>query len=111
MLLHVVGDWAYWFFGLSGTGPMYAWWSGPGSDIAEVTVVTVPILALWRHFDCREPGCWRWALRELVDPATGERLRVCHKHHPHGKVTSAHLADVAARMHAQISSGNPTIGT
>lgn len=41
--------------GITGTGRMYNFWSGLGSDLGELALVG----ALWRSVNCHEPGCWR----------------------------------------------------
>lgn len=44
------------FFGLnSANGFGYLFWSGIGSDIAEVTLIA----AVWHHLNCHEDGCFR----------------------------------------------------
>ena len=61
--------WLYVHFGISGTGPWYAFWSGLGSDLGEFALVG----AIWRAINCHEPGCWRPGHH-----VTGHV--VCHKH-------------------------------
>lgn len=43
------------YFGITGTGRWYNFWSGSGSDIGELAIVG----ALLRHVNCHESGCWR----------------------------------------------------
>jgi hypothetical protein len=38
------------------TGAGYAWWSGAGSDLGEITIIAVVI----RYLNCNEKGCWRF---------------------------------------------------
>lgn len=46
------------FMGLSGTGRVYAFWSGFGSDLGEVTLLG-GIAVYLRHHNCHTHGCWR----------------------------------------------------
>jgi hypothetical protein len=55
-------------------GNGYAWWSGPGSDIGEVTLVGL-LVAAYRHHNCGEPRCWRLG---HAHPEHGQP--VCRKH-------------------------------
>lgn len=43
------------YFGFTGTGRWYNFWSGFGSDIGELAIVA----ALYRHVNCSTKGCWR----------------------------------------------------
>lgn len=51
--------WLYHFFGIAGTGPYYAFWSGLGSDIGELTIFA-GMVALIRKHQCHERWCWRY---------------------------------------------------
>ena len=55
-------------------GDGYQFWSGIGSDIGEVTIVG-GLLALYKHVNCEEPGCWRLGHRH-----PGHGRPVCRKH-------------------------------
>lgn len=70
----IIGNWLYHIFGLSGTGPWYAFWSGPFAD------VTIPaaFLGYAKHQNCHVKGCWR--LGHKLD--SGDHA--CHRHHPLG---------------------------
>jgi hypothetical protein len=80
----------------------YNFWSGIGSDLGELTLITGLLLALWRthkHLECHveaPKNCHRWG--HLV-PGTGHRA--CRAHHPHateggnGNIT----ADVILKHH------------
>jgi hypothetical protein len=48
---------AHWLGLDNSSGPIYAWWSGPGSDLGELAIVAV----VYHHLNCHEPGCWRIA--------------------------------------------------
>lgn len=100
IILHVIllGHWLYWHFGVNGSGPWYGFWSGAGSDIGELTIVTA-IFASMAHAarinNCEVHGCWR-----LRRHTTAAGHRVCRTHHPDGKltaegVTAAHKAALA----------------
>lgn len=58
------------------SGPIYAFWSGFGSDIGEATLV-VGAAAVWRHHNCHVKGCAR--IGRLVP---GTPYLACPKHHP-----------------------------
>lgn len=64
-----MGAWLYHVLGLGGTGPYYEFWSGAGSDVAELGIIA----ALWRAINCHEPGCWRLGF-------SFDGHRVCHRH-------------------------------
>lgn len=57
-------------------GPYYGFFSGFGSDIGEITLVTGVALAV-RHHNCHTKGCWR-----LGKPVVGTHFLACPKHHP-----------------------------
>ena len=76
------------------SGPYYGFWSGFGSDIGEVTILTGLIMGL-RHVNCHESGCWR--IGHHV-PESG--VRACHKHHPTNPRTKRN-GSVAAMHEAQ----------
>lgn len=53
-------------------GNGYQWWSGPGSDLGELTLVIAIITTLvtfYKHHNCEEPGC----------------PRLGHRHPDHGR--------------------------
>ena len=63
------------------TGCGYAFWSGFGSDIGEVTIVgglITIVLGVWTKHNCHVHGC-PW-LSWHPDPEHGHP--VCKKHHP-----------------------------
>lgn len=78
------GDWlaqAWWWIEVhTGTvnesGPYYAFWSGFGSDIAEIALVGA-IYTAARHANCHVQHCWR-----IGKPVDGTPYRACHLHHP-----------------------------
>ncbi len=74
------------------SGPYYGFFSGFGSDIGEVTLVTGMIVGL-RHINCHVTGCK--AIRTHIVPNTP--YRACRKHHPtvptDGKITPQHISD------------------
>jgi hypothetical protein len=58
-------------------GPYYAFFSGFGSDIGQVTLVAA-IIGAWRSHTCHVRGCWRFGRH----PVKGTTHVVCRKHHP-----------------------------
>jgi hypothetical protein len=97
---------------VAGPDKYYNWWSGFGSDLGELTLITAiltPAIVAARHHNCATRGCWRLTSHTLTDPQSGIAHRLCHKHHPlistdhthHGilrnHMSDEHLADVRAR--------------
>lgn len=64
------------------TGCGYAFWSGVGSDIGEITLVTALVatmLGLYRHHNCHVAGCHAVG---HIDPNVA--APACRKHHSLG---------------------------
>ena len=59
------------------SGPIYAWWSGVGSDIGEVTLLG-GLWMLYSKHNCHTKGCWRLGKHHVE----GTPYIVCPKHHP-----------------------------
>lgn len=55
-------------------GDGYNFWSGIGSDLGELAIVT-GLVAWWRHRNCYVKGCWH---KGHADPEHGHP--VCEKH-------------------------------
>jgi hypothetical protein len=68
------------------SGPAYAWWSGAGSDVAELAIIGA-IVGGWRRVNCHVKGCMRIGRV----PVEGTPFRVCWRHHPEGKPTHRHI--------------------
>lgn len=94
-----------------GPDPYYNFWSGVGSDLGEVTLITAiltPVVIAARHHNCATRGCWRLTSHTIEDPDSHVKYRRCHKHHPcipdehsrHGifrnHMSDEHLAEVDA---------------
>lgn len=63
-----------------GVAHNYNFFSGSGSDIGEITLVSIAIAAFatwWHKINCHVDGCWRIGKH---DKAGGE-YSVCRKHH------------------------------
>jgi hypothetical protein len=80
-------------------GAFYGFWSGFGSDIAELGVlgaIATAAYQLVRKYNCHEPRCWRVG----THPAAGGQFVLCYRHHPdyHGKKPTH---DLIARMHRE----------
>ena len=72
-LLHVLGlD--------DASGAWYLFWSGIGSDLGELTLITGGVIFYRRH-TCHVDHCWRLARHEHAQDGTTYQL--CRKHHPH----------------------------
>lgn len=66
----------YFWHPLAGDG--YQFWSGIGSDVGEITMVTALYIWIKTH-NCHVRGCWR--LKWHGHPDHGHP--VCRRHHPH----------------------------
>jgi hypothetical protein len=80
MWLHHVGNWLFWFFGVSGVGSHYGFWSGAGSDLGEYTIAIGIFLALTHAVlahNCEVHHCWRIGRHKTL-----ANHCVCRKHHP-----------------------------
>lgn len=89
--MHAVANWLYFFFGVSGTGSHYGFWSGAGSDLGEYTVAVGIFLTLAhavRSKNCEVHRCWR-----LGAHVTAANHRVCRRHHPDGPPTAEQVAE------------------
>ena len=63
------------------SGPWYGFWSGFGSDLAELTLigaVATGVYQIVRKYNCHEPRCWRVG----THPAAGGQFLLCYRHHP-----------------------------
>ena len=71
-----IWQWLLHYTGINDTsGPWYGFWSGFGSDIAEITLVA-GVIAFFRHRNCHVKGCWRLG---HADPKHG--WPACRLHH------------------------------
>lgn len=99
-LIFVIGMWLEWWMGVTNIW-WYNFWSGFGSDLTEWVTFGAAFGILYKHLNCHTDTCHRLAFRHIVDPDSGEHLRLCHKHHPRKNITPEHIADVAQRIEAQ----------
>lgn len=81
-------------------GPYYAFWSGFGSDLAELSLVGAVVTGVYqlaRKWNCHQPGCLRLGTHQ----AAGGTFNLCYRHHPdfQGSKPSAQLI---AALHADI---------
>lgn len=71
MIGHLIAHW----LGMDNeSGPIYAFWSGFGSDISELAIVGA-VLGGYRKHNCHSKGCWRIG-RHVVDGTPW-----CDRHH------------------------------
>jgi hypothetical protein len=104
-LLHVphLGDWLQVHLGIvDETGPYYGFWSGFGSDLAEISVlgaIGTGVYQLVKKFNCHQPGCWRVGNH----PAAGGQFMLCYRHHPdyQGRRPGAALIERLHREHKE----------
>jgi hypothetical protein len=71
-----------WFWHPLQNGNGYNFWSGFGSDLGEVTLVTAIVAGFfgaYRHHNCHVKRCWRPG---HIDPAVG--APACSQHHSQG---------------------------
>ena len=67
-------------FGLTNeASPEYAFWSGVGSDIGELTLISGAVV-FYQHHTCHVQHCWR--LAKHAHDQDGATYMVCRKHHP-----------------------------
>ena len=96
--------WLAHFFGVAqgdGNSSAYLWWSGPGSDLAYLTVFAAA-LGAYRRLNCQMHRCWRIGRHEFTDPANGVARNLCWKHHPDVKarqLTAGRIAEIQRRRH------------
>jgi hypothetical protein len=95
--VHAILNSLYHFFGLGGTGPRYAFWSGAGSDIGEVTLIGAVLVAV-RRVNCHDKGCWRI----VTHPVDGTPFKACHKHHPVLSKQPRITAEIMAKAHEEV---------
>jgi hypothetical protein len=78
----------YYFFGLdNGSGSHYLFFSGVGSDITELAIVSAAatfIVGWWHKHNCVVQGCWR--IGKFPVPRTAHVT--CRHHHPEGGAPS-----------------------
>jgi hypothetical protein len=98
--------------------PWYNFWSGFGSDLGEVTLITAigtPVVVAARHRNCSTRGCYRLTNHTVTHPDTGVAYRRCHVHHPgipddhsnHG-IFRNHMSDeFLADLDARTQEANP----
>jgi hypothetical protein len=63
------------------SGSWYGFWSGFGSDLAEIGLigaVATGVYQIVRKYNCHEPHCWRVG----THPAAGGQFLLCYRHHP-----------------------------
>jgi hypothetical protein len=78
----LVNDWLTDHTGVSNeSGPWYGFWSGFGSDLAELTLIGAAATGVYqivRKYNCHEPRCWRVG----THPAADGQFLLCYRHHP-----------------------------
>jgi hypothetical protein len=102
-LLHLphLSDWVRVHLGIiNEAGPYYAFWSGFGSDLAEISVlgaIGTGVYQQVKKFNCHQPGCWRVGNH----PAAGGQFMLCYRHHPdyQGRRPDADLIERLHREH------------
>lgn len=104
-LLHLphLGDWLRVHLGIvNEAGPYYAFWSGFGSDLAEISIlgaIGTAVYQLVKKFNCHQPGCWRIGNH----PAAAGQFMLCYRHHPdyRGQRPGAELIERMHREHKE----------
>ena len=76
--------WFYTYFVHVLSGKGYQFWSGIGSDVGEVTLLSL-VAVCWHSHNCHVHRCWR--LQWHPHPVHGHP--VCKHHHPDGKNVQA----------------------
>lgn len=80
-------------------GDYYGFFSGFGSDLAEVTLIG-GLFAIYRKHNCHARWCWRFGRHDFTDERTGLTFRLCRHCHPlHSgeRLTRKHIARIHAR--------------
>ena len=80
-------------------GPYYGFWSGFGSDLAELSIlgaIGTGVYQLVKKYNCHEPGCWRVG----THPAAGGQFLLCYRHHPDFRGTRP-THEMIERLHRQ----------
>lgn len=81
----------------------YSFWSGFGSDLGEFALAG-GIVGLVRKHNCETHWCPRLGRHEWQDPTTGQRHKLCRKHHPLGHLTAQGIRETHDAANAQPSS-------
>lgn len=68
---------SFWWLLHPMNGKGYAWWSGAGSDLGEVTIIGGMVM-IYRKHECHLDGCHRLAWH----PHPRHGHPVCRKHFP-----------------------------
>jgi hypothetical protein len=80
----VITHWLQGEFGFrrgDSNSPHYLFWSGIGSDLAYLSVVTGALL-YYRKENCRRTWCPFLGRHEFTDPTDGVMRKLCWMHHP-----------------------------
>jgi hypothetical protein len=95
----LVNGWLTDHLGVSNeSGPWYAFWSGFGSDLAELGIIGAVGTAVYqmvKRYNCHEPGCWRVG----THPAADGQFLLCYRHHPDYQGRKP-THEMIARLHA-----------
>ena len=86
---------------LNEPGPFYGFFSGFGSDMAEVTLIG-GMAAVYRKHSCHRRWCLRFGHYDFTDEATGLTFRLCrrcHPMHPGKPLTRKHIARLHEHNH------------
>jgi hypothetical protein len=81
------------------SGPYYGFWSGFGSDLAELSIlgaIGTAAYQLVKKYNCHEPGCWRVG----THAAAGGQFLLCYRHHPDYQ-GSKPTHDLIVRLHRE----------
>jgi hypothetical protein len=104
-LLHVphLGHWLQIHLGIiDEAGPYYGFWSGFGSDLAEISIlgaIGTGVYEVVKKFNCHQPRCWRVGNH----PAAGGQFMLCYRHHPdyQGRRPGTELIERLHREHLE----------
>jgi hypothetical protein len=104
LLIGFLGALRHWFALHTGTvhggpDPYYNFWSGFGSDLGEVTLISAVGVGVYtgvRKVNCHARGCWRIGHHMLE----GTPYILCKHHHPHVPNRGATHEDILAQHHS-----------
>ena len=96
--------WFYTYFVHVLSGDGYQFWSGIGSDIGELTLLTAFAIFI-RQRNCHVHRCWRLAWHP--HPVHGHP--VCRKHHPHSTLIHPETGQITTGATAQLESSTSAV--
>lgn len=83
--------WLIHFLGIDNpAGRWELFWSGIGSDIGELAIVSAVVgaaMGMWHKHNCHAKGCWKIGKHKVE----GTDYVTCRTHHPEDAPTAEHI--------------------